>query len=227
VILKNDKVKLQKTYAVTFITVILFSISMAYLESAVVVYLRMIYYPEGFSFPLKLIPATTYIIEAGREIATIIMLAAAGYLAGRNLAERIFYFLLSFGFWDIFYYIWLRVFLCWPATVFDYDVLFLIPVPWAGPVIAPVIISLTMIGISAAGIIFQKKGYTFRLNKIHYLLFLSGIILILTSFLWNAFTTDLLKDPDPAFQWGIFLAGEALLLAGVYLFFNAKRIDPS
>ena len=32
---------------------LLYAVAMGYLEAAVVVYLRAIYYPEGFSFPLK------------------------------------------------------------------------------------------------------------------------------------------------------------------------------
>ena len=59
---------------------IIFSIAMAYLESAVVVYLREIYYPDGFSFPLTPINAYIFITEFWREIATIIMLAGIGVL---------------------------------------------------------------------------------------------------------------------------------------------------
>lgn len=67
-----------------FILIALFAIAMAYLEAAVVVYLRMIFYPEGFQFPLKLMPITTMLIEYGREFSTIVMLVVIGYLTGKS-----------------------------------------------------------------------------------------------------------------------------------------------
>ena len=51
-----------------------FAVAMAYVEAAVVVYLRAIYYPEGFSFPLALIEPRLSAIEVGREAATLVML---------------------------------------------------------------------------------------------------------------------------------------------------------
>ena len=120
----------------------LFAISMAYLESAVVVYLRELYYPDGFQFPLTGIPLRILIIEIGREAATILMLYAYAKSVGSNGREVMAYFSLNFGVWDIWYYIWLKLLLDWPATILDWDILFLIPVPWVGPVLAPVIVSL-------------------------------------------------------------------------------------
>jgi hypothetical protein len=58
-----------------FTAITIFSIAMGFLEAAVVVYLRTLYYPEGFSFPLKNIPIDIFLVEIGREISTIVMLA--------------------------------------------------------------------------------------------------------------------------------------------------------
>ena len=58
------------------------------------------------------------------------MLATVGSAAGRTAVGKFAFFLFLFGVWDIFYYIWLKVFLHWPASLLTWDVLFLIPVPW-------------------------------------------------------------------------------------------------
>src|SRR3989304_4819791 len=125
--------------------VTVFAVAMAFVESAVVVYLRVIYYPEGFRFPLKLIMDDTIMVELYREIATLFILLAVAVLAGRRLWERFAWFMLAFGVWDIFYYIWLNVLISWPSSLSEWDILFLIPVPWIGPVSAPISISLLMI----------------------------------------------------------------------------------
>ncbi|MGD2080540.1 MAG: hypothetical protein PVJ36_05370, partial [Nitrospirota bacterium] len=49
-----------------------------------------------------------------------------------------------FALWDIFYYVFLRVWLGWPRTMMDMDVLFLIPGPWVAPVLLPVAASACM-----------------------------------------------------------------------------------
>ena len=81
-------------------------------------------------------------IEIGREAATLIMLLGVAMLAGADRWERFLAFCLSFGVWDIFYYAWLWIFVRWPASLFTWDLLFLIPVPWIGPVLAPVLVSV-------------------------------------------------------------------------------------
>jgi hypothetical protein len=77
---------------------------MAYLESAVVVYLREIYYPNGFSFPLQEITPFIYFTEIGREIATIIMLFSVSYFMSKNENGLHFSLLiLLFGIFGIIY----------------------------------------------------------------------------------------------------------------------------
>ncbi len=56
---------------IKLIWVAIFSISMGFVESAVVVYLRRIYYPEGFLFPLKPLIDNLIEVEVLREAATI------------------------------------------------------------------------------------------------------------------------------------------------------------
>ena len=52
-----------------FIWLTIFSIAMAFLETSVVVYLRKLYYPEGFNFPLKMLDKDIAIVEIFREFA--------------------------------------------------------------------------------------------------------------------------------------------------------------
>lgn len=96
----------------------IFGIAFGYLEAAVVVYLIKIYYPQGFSFSRKLIPVNFLIVEVLREFSTLLILLAVAVLAGSSFPEKVSYFLYSFGVWDIFYYIWLKVILNWPASFY-------------------------------------------------------------------------------------------------------------
>jgi len=136
---------------------------MGYLEAAAVVYLRELYYPSGFRIPQKvkfpfikfgavaelgLFSKKIILTETGRELSTIIMLLAFAYLVGSSATTRIAYFLLAFGVWDIFYYIFLKLILNWPESFGTTDVFFLIPVPWLGPVWLPVLCSAIIIVIS-------------------------------------------------------------------------------
>ena len=120
-------------------------VAMAFLESAVVVYLRALSYPDGFE--LTLVPMDPGLVrtEVWREVATMVMLLAPGALVARSALERFAWFCFGFGVWDIFYYIWLKVLLDWPASLATPDLLFLIPVPWIGPVWAPCLISIGLI----------------------------------------------------------------------------------
>lgn len=124
-----------------------FAVAMAFVEAAVVVYLREVI-GEGPIFPMKEIPPTLLAVEIGREVATIVMLAAVAILSVRGGLRRMGAFLLTFAVWDIFYYLWLAVTIGWPAGIGDWDVLFLIPLPWVGPVWSVLLICAGMISFS-------------------------------------------------------------------------------
>jgi len=75
----------------------------------------------------------------------MVLILTGSWLFGRTLQQRFAYFLTIFAVWDIFYYVWLKVLLDWPGSIMDWDVLFLIPVVWASPILAPILISLTLL----------------------------------------------------------------------------------
>jgi hypothetical protein len=129
-----------------WIVVVLYATAMAWVESAVVYYLRTYidriepYQPNPLPIIGGLGPA-----EMVREAATLIMLLTVGYLAGRNTRGRLGYAAIAFGVWDIFYYVFLKAMCGWPHGITDWDILFLLPLPWWGPVVAPMCIALLMI----------------------------------------------------------------------------------
>jgi len=88
------------------------------------------------------------VIEIGREAATLVLISTGAWLFGRGIQQRCAYFLAIFATWDIFYYVWLKVLIDWPSSIMEWDVLFLIPTVWAGPVLAPVLVSITLLGFA-------------------------------------------------------------------------------
>lgn len=114
-----------------------FAVAMGFLEATVVVYLRAIYYPTGFTFPLVSMAPQLVVAELLREAATLVMLLAPAALLSRNRLERFAWFCWAFAVWDLFYYVFLKVLLGWPESLLTWDVLFLLPTVWVGPVLAP------------------------------------------------------------------------------------------
>jgi hypothetical protein len=126
--------------------VVVYGIAMAWVEAAVVFYLRTLSnrIDPHQTDPLPPIAGLAS-TEMVREAATLVMLWAVGMLAGRTWRSRWGYAAIAFGVWDIFYYVFLRVITGWPQSLFDWDILFLLPLPWWGPVLSPVLIAGMMI----------------------------------------------------------------------------------
>ena len=183
-----------------------YAVAMAYLEAAVVVYLRAIYYPEGFSFPLALIEPRLSAIEVGREAATLVMLLAVTAVMSADRWEWRLAFCLSFGIWDIFYYVWLWVLLGWPPSLLTWDILFLIPVPWIGPVLAPVIVSVALVVGSLLLLRLKRHGAQLGFPPTLWGLVGTGGVLVFLSFTLD-FRLVLAQMEPPPFRWGLFAAG--------------------
>ena len=211
----------------------IFAIAMAFLESAVVVYLRALYYPEGFEFPLKMMNQNIIVTEIFREAATMIMLLTIAIISVKSLISRFAVFIYVFAIWDIFYYIWLVLLLGWPPSFLTWDLLFLIPVTWVGPVVAPVINSFTMIFLAVIILIYRKNDETFRLVFLEWALLITGSFLMIyvytrpyISYMLDRYPisrmilfqqdNNLLSYAENfrpvTFSWGLFLAGQFLFL---------------
>lgn len=135
----------------------IFGIAMAHLEGVVVVYLRKalgMLDSESNKESVGKFPKRYLNIEMTREAATIIMLVVIAYLTGGSWIEKGVFFLWTFAFWDLFYYLSLYILIKWPPTLTTIDVLFLIPKPWIAPVWLPVSISgLTILVIALLAIL--------------------------------------------------------------------------
>ena len=201
---------------------LLFAIAMAYFEAAVVVYLRELYYPDGFSFPLRIAPTNIIIIELVREVSTLVMLAAVAAVAARRFWERFGYFVMMFGVWDIFFYVWLKATINWPSSLLEWDVLFLLPVPWIGPVIAPVLVALMMAVAGFLIIRLYAHGYNFRPTSLGWLLGILGTAAILYSFMRDTDAGFHGQMPQP-YLYYMLVIGLVLYLAGfVHCYWRAR-----
>jgi len=180
----------------------LFASAFGVVEGAVVVYLRKIAYPGGFRFPLREIEPDLLRTEVVREAATLLVLLAMACAAARGARRRFALFAFCFGVWDIVYYVALKVLLDWPAHLLDRDVLFLIPLPWTAPVLAPVLVSLALI---AAGIVLLRRPDVIVRWR-DWAIAGAGGALVLASFFWNTPAVVAGKVPGP-YPWPLFLAG--------------------
>ncbi len=155
------------------ISISIFAIAMGFLETAVVIYIRELLYPEGFTFPLVPIPSSLAVTEILREAATLIMLLTIAILSGKSFSQRFAWFIYTFAIWDIFYYVFLKLMIAWPESLITWDILFLIPTTWTGPVISPIIVSFTMILLAMIILYYADKNISTKINRLVW----SGLIL--------------------------------------------------
>ncbi len=215
-------------------TVLVYAIAMAWVESAVVVYLRMMI---GRVDPYQADPLPVSVglggIEMGREVATLVMLWAVGWLAGRTWRGRLGYSLLAFGTWDIFYYIFLILMSGWPRSILDWDVLFLVPLPWWSPVLAPVLISLLLILGGMLATLSERSGHPAWPHAWAWMLNAAGVGLALYTFMASALRAlpggeQAVRHALPAsFNWPLFLLALALMAIPVAnLGWQVRRRSP-
>jgi len=192
--------------------VVIFAVAMAFMESAVVVYLqRALAITPDQLFPLRSadVVGSLAAIEVGREAATLVMLIAVGCLAGRRWVDRLAWTAVAFGVWDIGYYVWLWVFIGWPHGPGTWDVLFLIPSPWTGPVWAPVAVSSALIGFGLAAAYRTSAGRPPRVGPAVVLAAALGGVVVVLSFLANG--PAILNGGLPGwYPWPVFWLGLAV-----------------
>jgi len=212
---KHDSVR-------TLVVALLFGVAMAWMEAATVVYLRA-HLGRMEPYQVNPMPGVNWweSTELVRELATLIMLATAGWLAGKTWRSRLGFFLVMFGIWDIFYYVFLHIICGWPKGLLDWDILFLLPLPWWGPVIAPMLIAgLMVLGGGLVGI-FDTEDSPFWPGKQTIALNLLGVGIGLYVFMTDAIRTmpqgaEAVRQVLPEkFNWLLFLLGLALMSAPV------------
>jgi hypothetical protein len=221
----------------TLIIVTSFFIALGYIESAVVIYMREILYPAGFQFPLVPIKMDLAVTEIIREVATLVILVCIGFITGRTFSEGFAWFLYSFAIWDLFYYVFLKLLIGWPESFLTWDILFMIPTTWVGPVITPVIVSLTMILLSMILVYYNNKIEKVKINWIEWCLFITGSLILILSWtldysafimehynfsnIWTVPGEELSRIASQyiprKFYWGIYWIGEGVILAGILL----------
>lgn len=202
--------------------VVVYALAMAWVEAAVVLYLRTLvdrlepYQPN----PLPMGGGLGH-AELIRELATLFMLATVGWLAGQTWRSRLAYGVLAFGVWDIGYYVFLRPLTGWPKSLLDWDILFLLPLPWWGPVLAPVMIAVLMI-VGGSLVVFHDtpgrpfwpRGWTLVLNAV-------GALLALAVFMADALRVagegeQALREMLPThFHWPAYTLAWALMACPV------------
>jgi|SRR5579871_5938413 len=214
----------------------LFGISFGYVEAAVVVYLRSISdpirrevrpeQPADELFPLitqdqmrAVAPERFRLVkvEVVREAATLVMLAAVAMVVTSDRQLWLPAFAMAFGTWDLFFYVFLKVLVDWPASPLTWDILFLIPVPWVAPVLAPSIVSLSIIG---GGLMALRRPV--RMRPIHWMGLTLGCCLILLSFMRD-FPNIIAGGMPHPFWWPLFAAGE---IVGIGAFLHALGTSP-
>lgn len=228
----NARSPLAQTSCARWGAVTLFAIAMAWVESSVVFYLRTMIDRIDPHQPNPL-PEFGGLEQAElmRELATLVMLGSVGWLAGKSWRSRMGYFLLAFGVWDIFYYVFLKVLTGWPRSLLDWDLLFLIPLPWWGPVLAPMCIAGLMIlwGTLAAGTESKAPGAGF--NGRIWLISLAGVGTALYVFMQDALRvvgegTEALRQVLPTdFNWPLFVTAMLLMSAPVMTLCRTRWIS--
>jgi hypothetical protein len=234
----NSPIKISKETVWRYIWVVVFAIGFAWVESALVVYLREIFYDGSFSFPIvvnwkngEYVAHYITTIELVREFATILMLTAVACASGRTGWQKFSFFMISFGVWDIFYYIWLWVMIGWPESLMTWDILFLLPLPWVGPVITPVLIACAMTAAGTMLIYFEEQGFAIRFYWYDWLIVLGCGLLMIVAFCWDWKNIVRLPDgiprtgvPNP-FLWRLYLPSYSVsvIYFSIRLWQNVKR----
>jgi len=203
-----------------WLIVVVFALAMAWVEAAAVVYIRTLvnriepHQPEPMPRLNHLDP-----VELVREAATLVMLFAVGGLAGRTWRSRLGYTLVAFGVWDIFYYFFLKIICDWPRSLMDWDILFLLPLPWWGPVLAPMLIAASMVLGGTLITQYDEPGRPLWPRRGWFVLNVLGIALALYVFMADTIAAsgggeEAIRRVLPTrFNWPLFLVSLVLMAA--------------
>jgi hypothetical protein len=197
----------------------MFAIAMGLLEAICVVYIRKIIFPPDGNIANTPISEFNFTLEAIRESMTIIMLTSLSILAAFNWRTRLAMFFLAFGIWDIFYYVGLKIYINWPETIMDWDALFLIPVAWYSPILAPILISTYFICGSIFIILHEGNGTKLRFSFIVVLLQFLGFVVWFYSFIKDSAMISDIGYTNTEYSWVLFFLGLVLGVSSLTISF--------
>jgi hypothetical protein len=192
-------------------------LAIGWFEAAVVIDLRALLYPGGFDFPLEVMPVRLLAVEIVREACSLVLLAGIGYLASTTVAGRLGAFLFLFGVWDIVYYVALKLVLGWPASLGTWDLLFLIPLPWVGPVWAPALVAVEFIVVGTY--LYWTASKPRAYSRAHVAVIVASAVVIVTSFLTEWRVVIELARPSRFHAWMYWMG----LASGTAAFWHAER----
>lgn len=192
-----------------FFWLTLWGLTFGMLEAAVVIYLRRLYYPDGYFFPPLPFGDGLAGVEIIRELALLLMMWSLAELSYRSFAGKFATFMFLFGVWDIFYYIFLKLFLGWPESLNTWDILFLLPSVWVGPVWAPILVSVVLIFAGTIIIYLNEKELVLKPPKTFWLAqgFSGGLIIL--SFLIPGSSIKQGQTPE-SYPWLLLIGGLCL-----------------
>jgi hypothetical protein len=190
----------------------LFGLALGWFEAAVVIDLRELYYPRGFHFPILVIWDRMAFVEVAREAASMLILIAGGRLAGVSFLERFGAFMFLFGLWDLVYYACLKLVLGWPESLATWDLLFLLPGPWAGPIWAPCVVSLAL--VTAGSYLFWTAERWRVVGAFDWAVEVTAGTLVMASFVLAGRVVPEGRSPESFPSW-LFWAGLFLGVAGL------------
>lgn len=202
----------------TYLALWIVGLTIGWFEAAIVVDLRALFYPNGFTFPLAVMPNRLLGVEIVREACSLVLLAAIGWLAGRRRADRWGAFLLLFGIWDLMYYVVLKLVLDWPAglDLGTWDILFLIPLPWAGPIWAPALVAAEFVVIGTYLVFTADRERAYRTSDVVWLIVSACVVVGSFMAEWRAVAES--RVPE-SFNLSIFFLG---VIAGTAVFITSE-----
>jgi hypothetical protein len=150
-------------------------------------------------------------VELGRELATMLTLGAVALAVARNSRQWLAAFTLVFGVWDLAFYAFLKLTIGWPASLLTWDILFLLPVPWVGPVIAPAIVAASMVAGGIVTLWYGPDESRLRISPVHWAAIIVGGFIVVVAFMWDWRNTIVGNWPNP-FNWPLFWTGELLAI---------------
>jgi hypothetical protein len=201
----------------------LFGCAMGLLEAICVVYLRRLIVPAGSDPSHAAPPLESLHIEHIREACTVVMLLSVAWMTASNWRSRTAHFVFMFGVWDIIYYVGLKWFAYWPASWIEWDCLFLIPEPWYGPVLAPVLISAYLMLASCLLLVRENSRTGARVSLAGFALQLPGFLVWYWSFVRDSDRIAAHGYAGVSYSWSLFACGLILGLLGLWLAARSGR----